>query len=217
MTTYLRRALSCALTATAVLATVPAAYAHESRAVGALRVTVGWADEPAFAGFRNAAQVEVMRATGEDDEGTPVTNAKLKVEVLFGDAKATEKTEPLDLRPAFGSPGEYQASLVPTRPGTYTFHVFGTIGRTSFDQTFTSSDDTFNDVRNPTEVEFPAKDPSRGELAQKLTTHDTQIAALSEDADGVSGTASLALYIAIAGLVLGLAALALVMRSRPRT
>ena len=57
--------------------------------------------------------------------------------------------------------------MVPTRPGAYTFHFTGTIRGDAIDETFKSSDTTFDDIKAASEVEFPAKDPSTGELAQR--------------------------------------------------
>src|SRR2546423_310607 len=62
------------------------------------------------------------------------------------------------------SPGEYNAPLQPTRLGTYTFHFIGAIAGQKVDESFTSSDHTFNDLPNAGEVQFPAKDPSRGAI-----------------------------------------------------
>src|SRR5687767_10358187 len=117
-------ALACVL----VVALAPVARAHEPRAVGPLRVVVGWSDEPAIAGFKNAVSIRLSR----DDR--PVTGAKLKVQI----AAAGETSDLLTLEPAFGSLGEYTAATIPTVPGTYTFRFTGTVGGTRFDQTFTS-------------------------------------------------------------------------------
>src|SRR2546422_11518924 len=78
----------------------------------------------------------------------------------------------------YGTPGEYNSSLIPTRPGTYAFRFTGSIKGQNVDETFTSSDHTFNNVENPATVQFPAKDPSNGELAAKLSNLDPRIQAL---------------------------------------
>src|SRR5207247_5362772 len=61
-----------------------------------------------------------------------------------------------------------QASLIPTSPGTYTFHFVGSIKGQKVDQTFTSSEKTFDSPRAPSEVEFPAKNPATADLAARL-------------------------------------------------
>src|SRR5262249_5377596 len=98
-----------------VLASTASGGAHEKKSVGPFTLTIGWGDEPAFSGFKNAAEVDVA-----DAAGAPVGEGSLSVEVLFG-----EERMPLPLRPAFGRPGKFRAWLVPTRPGIYAFHITG--------------------------------------------------------------------------------------------
>lgn len=223
----------CALVPAAALAvTAPGvALAHQHRVVGAFETTVGWVEEPAFAGFRNAVQLIIERpapgghtpAEGEEEEapGTPVTTAKLQVEVIFGERDGTQKTDAMELRPAFGSPGEYRGFLIPTDAGTYTFHIFGTIGRTEFDQYYTSgekgknpqSEGEYNDVREPAEVQFPATPPSNLDLEGRLKSDTARLAAAASSADN---SASLATYLGIAGVVLGGIALLLAALRRPK-
>jgi hypothetical protein len=195
-----------------VMSATPA-HAHQHRAVGPFDTTVGWVEEPAFAGFRNAVHFAVERVDRADDhgaeaddqghaEGRPVTNAELKVEVIFGLQDGTEKTDALDLEPAFGNPGEYRAFLVPTQPGTYTFHIFGTVGSRDFDEYYTSgeagandeSEGTYNDMREPRDIQFPVKAPSQVELAAALD--DARAAA--DSADSSASTATLLAIIALA-------------------
>ena len=67
-----------------------------------------------------------------------------------------------------GTHGEFDGAIIPTAAGDYTFHFFGTIGSDKIDDRFTSSDKTFETVKDPTPVEFPAKDPSPSQLATNL-------------------------------------------------
>lgn len=213
------------------LAIAAPAFAHMHRQVGAFETGVGWVEEPAFAGFRNAVQFNIERPAkghddhahgeGEEEAGTPVEDAKLQVEVLFGGPDATEKTEAMELTPAFGSPGEYRAFLIPTRAGTYTFHVFGTIGKVEFDQMYTSGEDgpiegdigQYHDVREPADVMFPAKDPSAADLDEKVSTETSKVAAVASSADDSAGTATM---LAIVGIVLGALALAMSILRKPK-
>src|SRR3989441_5835834 len=143
------------------------ATAHEERKEGSYELAVGWAHEPTYVGFKNAVQLFL-----KDAKGKPMLNLgdSLKVEVIFSDQKSGLLTlEPaFDVEEGFGTPGDYQASLIPTRPGTYTFHFVGSIKGQKVDQTFTSSEKTFDSPRAPSEVEFPAKDPSTADLASRL-------------------------------------------------
>ena len=206
---------------------VTPASAHQHRTVGDIETTVGWLEEPAYAGFRNAVQIRLDKRTkvvSESDDGhdhdhgdeevsfktRPVKNAELQVEVIFGEQDGTEKTEPMDLTPAFGVDGEYRAYIIPTRPGTYTFHIFGTVAGEEFDEFYTSGEagenersvGQYNDIRTPADVQFPAQDPSNADL-------DEQLVAVTTAADDAEGTASLALILAIIGSVVGLGGIAM--------
>jgi hypothetical protein len=180
------------------------AAAHEVREVGDLTLVVGWAIEPAYAGFGNEVQVIVTR--GEE----PVEGGELEAEVVFGDPEGETRTDPIRLEPAFDTPNEYLGYIIPTRPGTYSFHVTGSVGGDRIDETFTSGEDTFDDVNNPTDAEFPVQDPTRGELSEKL---DRVTARLNEVSDA-GGSDPVALWVAIGAGVLALIALAVGARRR---
>jgi len=186
------------------------AAAHERRQVGAYTMSVGWVDEPTFAGFKNGVQMIL-----KDKDGKPVEDLgdTLKVEVIFG----TQKTAPLELDPAwgknFGTPGDYHATIVPTRPGNYTFHFIGLINDQKVDQSFTSSSKTFDPVVEAAEIEFPAKDPSLAELAGRLERLGPRVdmtQAAARDAAAAAGQARnlglIGTILGAVGVVVGLAA-----------
>lgn len=189
------------------------AFAHEHRHVGPYEMTVGWSDEPTFAGFKNGVQL-ILRASEK-----PVLDLgdTLKVEVMFGN----DKIGPLPLERAFGktfgTPGDYRAPLIPTRAGTYTFHFIGAIKGEKVDQSFTCSEKTFDCAGDSSEIEFPAKDPSRADLAGRIERLGPRIEAVQAAAsEGISTSRTLA----IVGILL--AAVALVVsfrggRGRTRT
>ena len=205
------------VTAGLIVVSGSSASAHQGRHVGGFETTVGWIEEPAYAGFRNAVSIRIERAVGgggeeadpgdEDANTRPVETAELRVEVLFGDETATDKTEPMPLEPAFGDPGHYRAFIVPTQPGTYTFHIFGTVGNKDFDEFYTSgeaganerSEGTYNDMREPKEIQFPVPHLNPVELDSEIET--AMVAA--SDADGKAGTATVLAIIAIVVGVLG--------------
>jgi len=186
------------------------AFAHEHRQVGGYEMIVGWVEEPAYAGFQNGVQVRL-----NDGAGKPVLDLgeALKVEVLYG----KQKTEAVALVPAFGAkvgrPGEYWAPIIPTRAGPYTFHLIGSIKDQKVDESFTASERTFDLVQEPSEIEFPAKDPTRAELALRIQRMGPRIEKLNETLDGVKTLAAAGLAIGIAGLI---AALALGRTRRPQ-
>ncbi len=179
------------------------ALAHEHRQVGPFEMVVGWADEPAFVGFKNGVQL-ILAAS---DKPVVDLGDTLKVEVLFGD----EKMGPLPLHLAFGKtfgrPGDYRASLIPTRAGTYTFHFVGTIKDEKVDQSFTCSEKTFDCVDDTSGIEFPAKDPSRAELAGRVERLSPRIEAVQAAATEAKDGATTGKTLAIVGIVLAAGAL----------
>ena len=108
----------------------------------------------------------------------------------------------------------------PTRPGDYSFHFTGTIKGQAVDTTFTSGPSTFSSVIDPGTVEFPAKDPTTGELAQRLDRElprlalATQAQAARHQADSASLFGIIGIAVGVVGLVVGATALALA-RRRP--
>ncbi len=158
-------AAGVALVLSVTLTAAGGASAHERRRVGSYVMRVGWADEPTYAGVKNAVQLLLSDASGKPFTEVP---EDLKVEVIYG----TQKMGPLGLDAAFGRnfgrPGDFRATLIPTRPGNYTFHFVGALKGQKIDQSFTSSDTTFDPVREGAAIEFPVKDPSPGELAEKV-------------------------------------------------
>jgi hypothetical protein len=186
------------------------ASAHEVREVGDLTLVVGWASEPAYAGFGNEVQVIVTETRGE----RPVEDGELEAEVAFGEPGSGTTTEPITLDPAFDTPNEYLGYIIPTRPGTYSFHVTGTVGGQTIDETFTSGPQTFDDVNNPTAAEFPEQDPTRGELAEALDRLTGRIEDLRADVAADEGGDPVAMWIAIGAAVVALIALGVAARRR---
>jgi len=145
-----------------VLALPTLAPAHETHRVDRYRLTLGWGDEPAYSGHKNSVDVDVA-----DAAGAPVTDlggGTLAVEVSFGEERVV-----LPLLPSGARPGRFRAVLVPTRAGTYSFHVTGTVKGQAIDTRSTCSDRTFDCVADVSELQFPAKDPSVGQLAESVT------------------------------------------------
>lgn len=202
------------------------AAAHQHRHVGGIETTVGWEDEPAYAGFRNGISFRAARPVAGSEEGTPVTGATLEVEVTFGGPTGTGKMGPLDLEPAFGDPGHYRTAIIPTRPGTYTFHITGRLAGRAFDQTYTSGDagknaqseGTYDDINDPAEIKFPVKDPTAGELADRTQRIDARLQSaqrsLQDDADSAGTKALVGIIVGGVALLVGLAGFAAGRRSK---
>ncbi len=192
------------------------ASAHEHRHVGSVEMTVGWVDEPTFVGFKNGVQLIL----NSNEKPLLDLGDTLKVEVIFGN----EKLGPLPLERAFGKtygrPGDYHASMIPTRAGTYTFHFIGTIKNEKVDQSFTCSEKTFDCVDDTAAIEFPAKDPSRADLAGRIERLNPRVETVQAAVTEAQATASSARTMGIVGIVLAIVALAVTVfsgRARART
>ena len=179
------------------------ALAHGEEQVGPRRIVLGWEREPAYVEQPNAVEVAVRDGQGRGVEGLA---GALKVEVRTGDAS----TGPLALEPAFGSPGTYLAPLVPTAPGTYTFHVTGTIDGEAVDVEMTSGPDTFDSVRDAAAVQFPRKLPAAASQAERLERIDARI-------DDVRSQASRAAVVGWAALAVSVIVFAVALAGRRRS
>jgi hypothetical protein len=182
--------------------------AHEERAVDQVNMVVGWVNEPAYTGFPNAVQLFLTDAAGEPIRDLGDT---LKVDVSLGE----ESTGELALDPAFGedfgTPGEYNAHLIPSRPGAYTFTFAGTVRGQTVDEAFTAAEEGhegFSLVEDDSEVAFPVKDPSRAELAQKVDRVEPRIenasqelAAASNDVDDAKSQATIAIVLSAIAII----------------
>jgi hypothetical protein len=195
-------ALTGGLAGAFVLALASPAVAHEERAVGAYHMVVGWGDEPAYAGSKNSVQLILFTKSGK-----PVTNLgdSLQVEVIFGEQQMELPFEPaFDVEEGFGEPGDYRGWMIPTAPGTYTFHLVGAIGKQKVDERFTSGPTTFDDIADPAEIEFPTKVPTGTELSQRLDREIPRVhSAIASARSQAEDRADTARMLAIVAIVIG--------------
>ena len=195
------------LGACGVLLFLPAtpAFAHESRTVGDIVMTAGWGNEPTYAGYQHPVEVFFAEpGPSEDEDGPPISDADVQVEVFFGAEASGTSSGQLAMDEAFGDPGHFEADMIPTRPGTYTFRFTGTVAGQEIDEVFTSGPDTFSDAGLAASIEFPEQDPTNGELAKSIERLSGRV----DDAGGDGTT----LWVAIGGGVLALAALVTALR-----
>jgi hypothetical protein len=191
------RLLAPVLAALALLAiSVGEAAAHVIEHPGAYTLALGWQHEPAYVGFQNAVQVVITDAAGRpvadlgpDDLSVVVSLAgQLSAPLSFANG--------FDEDTGLGREGEYDASILPTSPGDYTFHLTGSIHGTNVDLTESSSEQTFDSVVGTTDVEFPVKLPTMAEVTTRLDRIDARI---SGGSDTVPTVASVAAAAAAAG------------------
>jgi hypothetical protein len=187
------------------------ASAHEARKIGKYNVEVGFGDEPAYTGEKNSVQLLLKDAS---DKPVVDLGDTLKVDVTQGGGAADTQKLSLTMGPNFevggdGIPGDYRAWFIPTAPGPYTFHFTGSIKGQKVDEKFTSSPTTFDEVQDPTQVEFPAKDPTTGQLSARVDRENQRLdQALVDARKQASDEAGTARLIAIAGVVVGVLGLA---------
>lgn len=194
----LRRARIVALLSTlpALLALAAAgASAHVTEESGPLRVEIGWGDEPPLAGQGNSVEVSVSDSTGAP---VAVPAGALSAEVSYGGEAIT-----LPLTPD-GRPGGLSDEIVPTRPGTYAFHVTGTARGRTLDVSATCSEATFDCVAESSDLEFPVDDPSTGELSRRLSRESARLEEAKDDAGSARTIAIAALAIAAVALAASL-------------
>src|SRR5437660_11677364 len=121
MSKLFRRATAAVVLSVLTVGLATPAFAHVERTVGRLKFTVGWGEEPTYAGFRNSVQLILV-----DSRGKPITDLGdgLKVEVIFsGQTVSLPLETTFDPDSGEGTPGDYRACFIPTRPGDYTFTV----------------------------------------------------------------------------------------------
>jgi hypothetical protein len=196
------------------------AQAHIVKQVGPYSVAIGWVKEPTYVGEQNAVQVVIKNAKGEPVRD--LSGDDLKVVVSVGG----KDSDPMALEPTFdedtglGIPGDYEAPLIPTALGAYTFHVTGSIHGTALDEKATASDTTFDEVVAPTAIQFPAALPPLDELVTRIERTDARAGDAQSAADDAGGMALIALIAGIStgglGILLGLIGIVLAIRARPR-
>jgi hypothetical protein len=163
------------------------ADAHVVKTFGTYSVALGWVHEPTYVGQQNAVQAVIKDSAGK--AVTDLADGDLKVTVSV----AGQASSPMPLLNTFdpdtglGVAGDYEAPLIPTAPGDYTFHLTGTIDGTPVDETATSSDSTFNSVVDSTGIEFPNQLPTLTEIITRLDRIDARLASPAPGASGATG------------------------------
>jgi hypothetical protein len=176
-------------TAALLLASSPPSAAHEHLQVGPYELTVGWREEPPLVGELNGLFLRVEYSTN----GTPVEGAhqSLTAVLMTGSASLTAT-----LRPQFGQPGVYTFDVIPTREGSYSVRITGSLGGTPVDVNV-----QLQEVTARSAIEFPLQEPTASELQAALDRVNAENTALRAQFGAV-------LAIAVAGAVIGTVGLA---------
>ena len=98
-------------------------YAHITKQVGNMKITVGWSDEPPLTGQVNNIIVAVNKTSAGGHE-SPVIDALADLDVK---QKYGSITKSIDFIPSEQAEGLYESKTVPTRVGSYSLTMNGTI------------------------------------------------------------------------------------------
>jgi hypothetical protein len=128
------------------------AYAHLTKKFGNLSVTVGWSNEPALVGELNNAIVGVNQTSGKSSTG--VINALANMNIL---AKYGGVTKPLDFVPSGQTDGLYDGKMIPTRIGSYSLVMNGTIQGQKINAQI-----PLDEVQGKQQISFPDSGSSSG-------------------------------------------------------
>jgi hypothetical protein len=121
-------------------------YAHISKTFGNFTVEVGWSNEPSLVGEINNAIVQINKGT--ESNSTPVRNALAEMYILV---KYGGVTKTLDFKPSEQSAGLYQAEMIPTRLGSYSLVLNGTLQG----QSIVNAEIPLDDVESKQKLSFP--------------------------------------------------------------
>jgi hypothetical protein len=154
------RIVTLLLALSVTLTVVPRALAHTRVEIGPYAVVVGWLEEPAIVGERNAFTIEVS----EDDAPVEGLAATLNVEVVY--AGRTFRTD-LNTTP---TPGHYTAEIFPTIRGQYSVRLFGMINDLAVDEVI-EPEEVFPAAR----IQFPEAQPDSFALQAEVVDLEAEL------------------------------------------
>jgi len=127
------------------------AEAHISKAIGNYVIEVGWNNEPSYVGIMDEVQVTIKKGSGNNL--TPVINAlkNMQISIKYGTV-----TKQLDFVPSTED-GQYISPIIPTKVGSYSVVMKGSIEDQSIYMEFPLDDVSSADVLN-----FPQTGSSNG-------------------------------------------------------
>ena len=185
--------IALGLVATLPLAVRPAS-AHQQVTVGEYELTVGWKVEPAVAGYVNGLDLGIQHHFSNGTTVWVVGVAGNLTAVLTTGPKNVSKA----LEPQADRDGWYTFDVIPTRVGTYTVRLQGTLGTTPVDVTI-----HLDDVSPASDFAFPVADPPASDLQSRLDAANAAIAGLQWQLTLAVALAVLGILLAAAGVIMG--------------
>jgi hypothetical protein len=217
------------------LASVPV-LAHEDREIEGYHFTVGFMEEPALEGSRNAVSLEVMKppegathehgenpqssASGSGAEAEQPSAELVPVEGLDSTLQVevthipTGVSKVMPLRTVFGEPGHYAADLIPTAPGQYRFRFFGAVEGMNIDETFESGPDTFDNVEEAKALQFPEPLPAAREVEGAVRGTQATAQEAQDTASSATTLGMIGVVLGAVGILFGIGGVVLSMRRR---
>lgn len=129
------------------------AYAHKTVTVEQYDIEVGWKEEPPLVGIKNAITFEFNQDDG-NGVTTPVTNSFRDLEATVKSGSLTKTLEIL----SDAKPGNYYAKIIPTKTGSLTINLKGTLNGIPVNQEIQIEDVESTDV-----LAFPPSGSSSGQ------------------------------------------------------
>ena len=159
---------------------VKPASAHITKVFGNYLVTIGWQNEPVYNGLMNAPIVIVKKGSG--DSAKPVINAlaNMQISIKYGSV-----TKQLDFVPDNTADGQYVSPLIPTRVGTYSLIMKGTIEDQRIDTEIPLDDVASVDILN-----FPPSGSADTSNMGQVSTIINQLTSDIEDAKNNANSAA---------------------------
>src|SRR5216117_381167 len=186
-------AIAMALVAGMPLAVRPVA-AHQQVTVGEFVLTVGWKVEPAVAGYVNGLDLGIQHRFSNGTTVWVVGVAGNLTAVLTTGPKSVSKA----LEPQADRDGWYTFDVIPTRVGTYTVRLQGTLGTTPVDVMV-----PLDDVSPASDFAFPVADQPASDLQSRLDAANAAIAGLQWQLCVAVALAVLGILMAAAGVMMG--------------
>jgi len=156
------------------------ASAHITKVFGNYLVTVGWQNEPAYSGLLNAPIVEVKKGSG--DSAKPVINAisNMQISIKYGSV-----TKQLDFVPDNTVDGQYISPLIPTKVGSYSLVMKGTVEDQSID-----TEIPLDDVASIDTLNFPSSGSTDASNMGQISIIINQLTSDIEDAKNNANSAA---------------------------
>ena len=162
--------------------------AHSRVEVGPYAIVVGWAEEPAIVGERNALVIEIT-----EDE-TPVLGVE---STLNAELQYAGRTFRANLNPST-EPGWYSVEIFPTVRGQYAVHLSGMIEDLAVDEVI-EPEEVFSAAR----IQFPEPQPDPRDLQNEIDELTTQLASARTLAYTGIGIGVLGILLAAVAIIRG--------------